>query len=270
MLVDFARAKRLAMAISIFAALVAPATALGAPPAASGAESALSLYRESTKAYNEGRFQDAIDLLSRAYALAKQPVLLFNLARAYEGLGDLPKAIESYKGYLESDPNTTDRGSIEQRIETLQKQLDERAALEQQRDDERRKAEVAQRAEREARKSDQEGARRHPSALPWVLAGVGVAGVTAGVVFGVLSHDQYTDSVAAPYIGPARNDYGNATNYATYANIAFVSGGILTAAGVAWGLLDLRASRLAADGSAAPGGMRLIAGIGSIGLWQSF
>src|SRR5207253_7914242 len=72
---------------------------------------ALELFKESENKYREGRFQDAVDLLLEAYRLHGASVLLYNLGRAYEGLGNLPSAIDSYTKYLERDAQAPDRKS---------------------------------------------------------------------------------------------------------------------------------------------------------------
>src|ERR1700722_10227754 len=85
----------------------------------SDAERAHALYDLSAVAYEAGHFQEAIDLLLHAYELKPKPVLLFNRARAYEGLGDQVKAIDAYEAYLKAEPTASDHGSIEQRLATL-------------------------------------------------------------------------------------------------------------------------------------------------------
>jgi tetratricopeptide (TPR) repeat protein len=201
---------------------------------------ALALYKDSTKAYQEDRFQDAVNLLTEAYSLQQEPVILFNLARAYEGLGDLESAVESYSRYLEREPTTPDRKSIEQRIATLGKLIEARKALERQRDEERVRAEEARKAAEEAqRRAALEEEQRHGAGpWPWVVAGAGVAGVGVGVVFGVLSHNRYESAVGDAYRGPAQSDYSAAQTNANVANGAFIAGGVLVAAGAIWLLVD--------------------------------
>src|SRR5688572_14968776 len=84
---------------------------LGLPEAARAADKptasksnqsqAAELFKKSVDAYRRGAFKEAIDLLNEAYALDAQPVLLYNLARAHEGLGDLDLAISTYEKYLQ-------------------------------------------------------------------------------------------------------------------------------------------------------------------------
>src|SRR5687767_9910106 len=98
------------------------------PVPAKNQSQAADLFKKSVDAYRRGAFKEAIDLLNEAYALDPQPVLLYNLARAHEGLGDLDLAISTYEKYLQQEPNAPDKGAIEQRLVTLRRQRDERIA----------------------------------------------------------------------------------------------------------------------------------------------
>src|SRR5882672_8884200 len=59
----------------------------------SGARAAAT---QGAQAFSEKRWADAIDLFTRAESLVHSPVHLLYLARAYEKLGSLVKARESY------------------------------------------------------------------------------------------------------------------------------------------------------------------------------
>src|SRR5262249_22344569 len=118
---------------------------------------AVELFETSATRYREGRFQEAIELLKEAYRLRPEPGLLYNRARAYEGLGDAKQATIAYRQYLHDEPNAADRGAIETRLKTIERQLEERESLQRQRDLAPTRA-------------------RTPSPVPWVIAGVGVAG----------------------------------------------------------------------------------------------
>jgi tetratricopeptide (TPR) repeat protein len=178
-------------------------------------------------AYNAGRFQEAIDLLDEAYRLSPVPVVLYDLARAYEGLGNIEQAARYYRAFLAADPNADDRGAIEGRIATLEAQLRERE-----------RAQAAARAQRLA--SD-----RTPSVVPWVVTGVGGAVLVTGVVLGLLAQSKSAGENGASQV-VARQDNADAKSFATGANVAFVVGGTLAVAGLVWVFLDRRASQKAA------------------------
>ena len=82
-------------------------------------------FQRAQDLYQQGKFGEAIALLQELRAIRKEPVLLYNLARAYEGQGDLEEALDAYTGYLEEAPDARDRGAIEKRIESIEQQLRE-------------------------------------------------------------------------------------------------------------------------------------------------
>lgn len=76
-------------------------------------------------------------------------------------------------------------------------------------------------------------------ALPWVVTGVGVAGLGAGVVLALVSRGRHDAAVREPVQTIAQDKQDEASSLATGATIAFVAGGVVTAAGLTW--LGLRA-----------------------------
>src|SRR5688500_927241 len=54
-----------------------------------------------------------------SYAVYPEPLVLYNLARALEGLGDFAGAVSEYERYLRTGGNLSDRGGIERRVGTL-------------------------------------------------------------------------------------------------------------------------------------------------------
>lgn len=182
---------------------------------------ALTLFEESEKAYDAGRFAEAISLLQQAYALKKEPVLLYNLGRAYEGAGDLANAADAYESFLKAQPETPDRGALEQRIATMRRQLAEREAL-------AKKARERENAQKE----------KSPNVAPWIVSGIGVAGLGTGVVFGVLSHGKHSDAVNDPTYAGADHAQSQAKTFATVANVCLVAGAVVLVAGVVWYVLD--------------------------------
>src|SRR5262245_66585058 len=105
-----------------------PATAVaqskGGGSAKDAKAEALELFNQSADLYQQGKFDEAARLLERAYEIQPEPVLLYNLGRAYEGLGENQKAVEAYEHYLKDEPKAKDRGAVEHRIETLKAQIE--------------------------------------------------------------------------------------------------------------------------------------------------
>jgi tetratricopeptide (TPR) repeat protein len=215
----------------VFALLACVCTS---PAHAEDREKALKLFEDSDKAYKAGKFEEAAALLREAYGLYPEPLLLYNLARAQEGLGDASGAIESYERFLNDAKEIKDRGAIERRIATL------KAQLAKQEEDARRRAE-----EEERRKREEEERRRNPPPPidergplekygPWVTMGTGGAVLVTGLYFGIHASTTHDDAVATPIQRDAAELQHSAERSATIANVLFVVGGAMVAGGVAW------------------------------------
>jgi hypothetical protein len=191
---------------------------------------ALELFEQSARAYREGRFQDAIDLLGEARRIKHEPVLLYNIGRAYEALGNLTGAADTYEAYLEEDPRAPDRRAIESRIATLRAQAGE---LEKAR---------SLPPPVEAKPLPPEAVPPSPPAptaasppiLPWVVAGVGVAGLGAGIALGLVADSGHRSAVDEPGQAAAQRKQDRAETMATGATIALVAGAAIAAVGVGW------------------------------------
>jgi tetratricopeptide (TPR) repeat protein len=259
-------------ALSALPAFPSPAAAQGpaAPPpspppttASSGAATsdkarAVELFRKSEEAYRQGDFAQVIRLLDEAYALDPQPVLVYNRARAAEGLGDLDGAITGYEKFLNDEPNTPDRGAIEQRVATLKRQRDERAALVHDRDTRRNEPPPRPPPPPPAQPPPPGAPEAHRSLLPYVVAGAGGAGLVAGTIFGVMALSKKDDAVAERTQQRSMDLKDSADHLATASTVSFVLGTVLVLAGATWWVVDSgvlskknRAGRLALDVSAA-------------------
>lgn len=221
---------------------------------------AAELYKQSAESYRKGDFATTIDLLREAYSLDPQPVLLYNLARAYEGIGDTDGAIDTYKKYLDADPNTKDRGAIEQRIATLQRERDEKIALQKQSEADRKRAQEEAARAAAAAKQKKEAPPHHRSALPYIVGGIGIGGLGTGVVLGLMATSQHSSARDEPQQLQAENEQNRAKTYATASTISFIAGGALLAIGTTWWILDGssgKASTQSARLGVTPGGLLL-------------
>jgi tetratricopeptide (TPR) repeat protein len=107
-----------------------------APPAfaqSQGSEAdqqARVLYKNGTDLFDEGRYADAIAAWEMAYVLSPRPLLLVNMASAFERLGDNVAALDKlyrYKAFAPPD----ERSTIERRIRSLEARMDEDRAIEE-------------------------------------------------------------------------------------------------------------------------------------------
>ncbi len=213
---------------------------------------AIQLFKQSEKSYRKGRFEEAAELLKRAYKLDQAPTLLYNLARALESAGDLVGAKDAYGLYLQKEPNAPDRAAIAKRIENLEAQL---AALEKQRAEARNAKEALER-EREQREALQKAQAETPPpppvqavvstpppskapVAPWVVMSIGVGGAVAGGVLGALANNKHRDAEDEPIQRTAQDLNSQAKSMALGANIAYAAGGALAVGGLIWGILTL-------------------------------
>jgi tetratricopeptide (TPR) repeat protein len=206
---------------------------------------------QAKAAFDSGAFLEAAELLKQAHALKPSPALLYNLGRAYQQAGDRLKAIDAYEAYLAAQAHSADEGAVRNTVQQLRDELRHEEELRQRADAERaraedeaakkRGAELAADAARRASVVAERRARRTRS-LPWIIAGVGGAGLILGGVFGGLTLSRHSAAVSDPDASAAQSEQNQAKTFATVANVAFVTGGVLAAAGVVWGIVDVRAA----------------------------
>lgn len=91
----------------IASALAVGALLLAAPAAAQ--EDARTLFTQGQAAYETGDYQTAVRLWTRAYELDDRPLLQYNLAQAYERLGQLDLAVTAYRIYVDATPGDDPR-----------------------------------------------------------------------------------------------------------------------------------------------------------------
>src|SRR4051812_6291443 len=76
---------------------------------------ATQLAKDGDRLYKEGKYREAADALKQAYEVDKNPVLLFNIARAYDQAGDLQIALDTYREYIslpDTDPQLVKRANL--------------------------------------------------------------------------------------------------------------------------------------------------------------
>lgn len=195
---------------------------------------ALELGRQSREQYQAGHFDEAARLLVEAYGAFPEPTLLYNLARAYEGAGEVPQAIDAYERYLAQAGEIPDRGAITARLETLHTQLRQsRAAATPPPREEHH--------EPRSRPREEVTSRPAPSVdpVPWVVGGVGVLGIVAAIVVGSFAQDAHATAFADPVQASAVAHQQDAYDLASAANVTFAIAGALALAGVIWGIVSL-------------------------------
>ncbi|HEY3494626.1 MAG TPA: PEGA domain-containing protein, partial [Polyangiaceae bacterium] len=92
----------------------APAPA--APDAETKLAEAKARYEQGVEAYAAGRFKDAVDLFLEADRMSPSAPLSFNIARAYEKLGDDSGALRWYRDYLRRSPDAPNAKAVEELV----------------------------------------------------------------------------------------------------------------------------------------------------------
>jgi tetratricopeptide (TPR) repeat protein len=87
---------------------------------------ARALFDEGVAAYAAGRYYDAIERFTETARLYPNQKLSFNIAKAYDNLGNRSAALRYYREYLRSSANPADGATVNARVEELERALAER------------------------------------------------------------------------------------------------------------------------------------------------
>jgi len=83
-------------------------------------------YDRATRAFDVGKYQEAIEEYQKAYEIGGDPAMLYNIAQAYR-LNDQPAdALRFYRRYLQRQPNAHNREYVDRKIADLEKLIEER------------------------------------------------------------------------------------------------------------------------------------------------
>jgi hypothetical protein len=112
----------------LVALMVAAAT--GSRAWAESAEAQVErLASEAVNAYRGADYNRAVELLTRAYEIRQVPALLYNLAKAYDKLGDVDHAWDTYRRYADSaDADPRLKAKSETRLAVLEEARRKKAA----------------------------------------------------------------------------------------------------------------------------------------------
>jgi tetratricopeptide (TPR) repeat protein len=130
--------------------------------------------------YDSGRFQQAAEEFEAAYKLSNRPQLLYNVYVAKRDAGELPKAIEALRAYLDKVPDAPDRVNLKARLESLE-------AQQQRQDAQEARIAEAQAAQQKQPAPQRTRIERKRSVVPYVLLGTGGALLLGSVATGVIA-----------------------------------------------------------------------------------
>jgi tetratricopeptide (TPR) repeat protein len=80
---------------------------------------ARSAFQAGREAFDAGRWEEALGHFEKAYELSPRPMLLYNIAKAQDNLGQLREARATYKRFLAAVPDASNRGAVERRVSEL-------------------------------------------------------------------------------------------------------------------------------------------------------
>jgi tetratricopeptide (TPR) repeat protein len=88
--------------------------------AADPTEKARKDFAAGRVAYDRGDYPRALELFKAAYLISQLPEMLYNMARAQEGMRSYGEAAETLRAYLRVTTSTPDRPAIEEHIRSLE------------------------------------------------------------------------------------------------------------------------------------------------------
>lgn len=145
---------------------------------------AMAAYERGTQNYNLAQYEAALADFTEAASLYASPDFQYNIGLCYEKLGKYDEAIRAFSTYLRAKPEAEDRPNVENRIQTLQAEL------------ERRKREAEAQATAPAVTEPQPQPQPQPieptatdeppstTGRPLIIAGAALAGVGVAVALG--------------------------------------------------------------------------------------
>lgn len=106
--------------VMVFAVLAAmpPRASRGAEPPDTEAI-AIGIYRQGVGLFRLQDYRGALDKFIAAYSVHQLPLILQNIARCHEELGDTRKAVEYFERYLQLASDPEDRADAERRLQRL-------------------------------------------------------------------------------------------------------------------------------------------------------
>lgn len=196
-------------------------------------ERAAVLYRMAEIRYQDEEYDVVVELLSEAIVLCDIPGLHHNLGRALHQLGLWAEARDEYQIYLEREPEAPQRQQVEERIEALEQRLAEDESGREAGDD------VLPHPDPDGTGTERT-TRGRALPWPWLIAGLGAAAIVAGAVSTVM-YQREVSLYQAPETNhlDAIESFMRAETYRAVALSTLISGGIVMAAGIVWGIIDL-------------------------------
>jgi len=111
--------------VSLPSTNMAPKTELDGPEA-EAKDRARDLFLQGVAAYRAGKFYEAVEIFLQTQRIYPDTQLCFNVARAYENLGDVGAALRYYRDYLREADRPSDGEEVRERVRRLSQALAQR------------------------------------------------------------------------------------------------------------------------------------------------
>lgn len=133
-------------------------------------EQARELFRRGAEAFDAQRYEEALDYFQRSYEISGRDELLNNIGSAQERLGQNAAAIRSYERFIQTVPDSPNRGFAERRLRRLR----ESGGAQQ--------AGAAENAASVPLRGAQAAAAPDPGPIPWIAGGASIAVAAVGAI----------------------------------------------------------------------------------------
>ncbi|HZO16465.1 MAG TPA: hypothetical protein VFB62_24490 [Polyangiaceae bacterium] len=218
--------------------------ACGEDTSQSEARRAHDCHSKGLELFESGDFRQSKAFFEKARALHPRPIMQYNIGSCCEAIANespdtapltrtekneklahIRCAIDAFEQYLSEEPSSPKRAALLRRIDSFRAR--EQALVR------------PPPAPKPSKKPPPKGPPPSLSPAPWIIAGGGALGLVAGIVLAALAVNRSDDAQAAEVQIERAELHDEATTLALGANIAFVGGGVLMGAGIAWGIVDV-------------------------------
>ena len=187
-----------------------------------GSSSFKDLTAEATAAYENGEYENAIELFKKAYEVRSVSNILYNIARIYEDAGDIDGAIEYYDKFVVA-PNVDQgpRRDALDRLKTLREVKKMQAG----------EPEQTQVAETPRPEPDPAPEPNTGRTVGWVFLGVGGASLIGSGIFALLTQSQHDSFATATSLDARRQAANSGRTNAVLADSLLVTGAVTAIVG---------------------------------------
>ncbi len=199
--------------------------------------------------YDSGEYEDALREFTRAQELSHKPELFYNISLCYQSLGNYTQAAEYLQRYLTEAPDIPNRGSLEARLENFHRRAAEHGSgtpdttqqgtppgdTTQQGTSPSNDAPAAE-ATTTPSPSDEGSSGGGPGVGPYVVMGVGGAGLLTATIFGILalSEESSVSDGCGATTSCSEDDVSSMDTLALVSDLGLVVGVVGVGAGLTW------------------------------------